>query len=447
MTISTSQDLPASTPAQQRLTFYCAALVTLCLLVATTEGYDAVAMSLAAPLLSKSWEITHKMTGVLLTVSVAGMMAGSFLLAPLGDRFGRRPTILLSLTVAGLGTLAGAFADSYEVMLATRIVAGIGLGSAIPNVLAIAMEVVPNRFRTYTVVLVGCGYPLGAAVGSALVMPLAVEQGHHMIFAVGGIATLAAALACAAFLPESPSYMRHKPRFAGRLATLTSRLGLQSAAPPAQPGAAAAPQGSPVKALFSKDYFSITVLIWTIGFANMAIVFFFLSWLPSLLVAKGLDLSVAIKANAMFNGAGILGGLILAMAVSRWTSTWVFAICFGVAGASVLTFAFQSGGPIFWLMIVLSGACVVGSQFCFTAVANQFYPAMMRATGAGYASGAGRLGAIAAPLLGGWVMQNSGSVELTFAVAAIPAAIGLAAVILLQTATNFSARYRQRSVD
>lgn len=444
MTIAPASVTPGGeTQAGARFNAYGIALVLLCLLVAMTEGYDAVAMSLAAPILSKAWAITPKATGVLLTASVVGMMLGSFLLAPLGDRWGRRPTILISLAVAGLGTLAGAFVHQFNSMLAVRIIAGIGLGSAIPNILAIAMEVAPNRFRTFTVVLVSCGYPLGAALGSTLVVPLALQHGHAAIFAAGGIGTLAAALLCVLLLPESPSYMRYRPRLAAKLARQSARLGWPAAMPETAPEPSIRGQ-SAVRALFSRDYIAITILIWLVGFANMELLYFFISWLPSLLVAKGLGLDAAINANAVFNSAGIVGGLLLANAVNRWTSTYVFGACYAVALASIIFFAAQSGGALFWLTITLCGAFVAGTNSCFNAVVNQFYPAMIRTTGAGYAAGAGRLGAITAPLIGGWVMEMSSSVELTFAVAAIPAVVALVAIILLHTATTFSHRISQR---
>lgn len=430
--------IEASRPS--RFTGYSIALLLLCIVVAMTEGYDGIAMSLAAPMIAQDWGLDPSTVGILLTTSLAGMMLGSLVLAQLGDRWGRRPTIILALAVAGMGTGAGAFASDFNTLLLTRMIAGLGLGMAVPNVLAIVMELVPGWFRTFAVVLVSCGYPLGSSMGGLVASQFTADHGYQAVFLVGGVATLTAALLCLCFLPESPAFLAFRPKRRAKLERLLIRLGGQLTANFAIDKTRMENAKSPIATLFTADYLKITLLLLAVNIGNMSVVFFFLNWLPSLLVGKGLGVEAAIKATSIFNGAGIIGGLALAAALYKYKPAIVLGLCFAVATAAVLALAGDTKGDFFWILLAICGATVVGSQFCLMAVVNQFYPAEMRATGSGFVGGAGRLGAVAAPLVGGFVMAATGSAQLTFAVAAIPSFFALIAVIILQRTTSFGQR-------
>ncbi|WP_179046057.1 MFS transporter [Sphingobium lactosutens] len=432
---SDTTGIEASRPS--KFTTYSFSLFLLCILIAMTEGYDGIAMSLAAPMLATEWALPPSSVGILLTTSIAGMMFGSLVLAQLGDRWGRRPTVILSLSIAGIGTAAGAVAPDFDTMLLTRVVAGVGLGMAIPNVLAIVMELVPSWFRTFSIVLVSCGYPLGSSVGGLVASQFTSDHGHKAVFLVGGVGTLLAASLCLLFLPESPAFLAFREGKRDKLEVLLQRLGGKLMENFSLDPVRTTNSRSPISILFSRDYLKITMLLLAVNIGNMSVVFFFLNWLPSLLVGKGLGVEAAIKATSIFNGAGIVGGLVLAGAIYKYKPTIVLGICFTLATAAILSLADNAGGGAFWTLIGICGAAVVGSQFCLMAIVNQFYPAEMRATGSGFVGGAGRLGAVAAPLVGGYVMNQTGSAPLTFAVAAVPAILGLVAVTVLHTRTSF----------
>jgi AAHS family 4-hydroxybenzoate transporter-like MFS transporter len=412
---------------------YGVALLILCIFVGTAEGYDVQAMALGAPLLAKAWHLPPSGIGMLLAASVVGQVIGSFLLAPLGDRWGRRPAILLGLLGAAVATGAGVVAPEYASLVAGRVCAGLALGLALSNTTALAMEIVPVRWRTIAVVLVCCGYPAGAAAGAAIVGHLLPTLGYVAIFYVGGTATLIAFVLCAVLLPESPARLARREGARPALHRLLARLGVPIAEDVAIVSDHAAPTRSRVAELLTPERRSVTLLLWLLNFANLSLVYYFVMWLPSLFVSRGLAAQSAVAASSLFSASGIVGGLVLASLIARRGAVATLAGCYLVTIVAVLVFSSLTAiGPAFFVTLAVCGAMVIGSQFCLSAVVALFYPDEIRATGSGYAVGAGRLGAVFAPLLGGIIVARMPSVSAAFAVAAIPAVISLIAILALR---------------
>ena len=414
--------------------------LALCVLVGMAEGYDIQVMALAAPLVAKAWGLSKGAVGLLLTASVVGLVVGSFLLSPVGDLWGRRPGVILGMLIAGLATAAGAWMPDLAALVSTRFAAGIGLGLALPNVMALAMEIVPSRLRVTAIVLVNCGYPLGGALGSAWVAAKIPTYGYPITFLAGGIATLAVLLLCVAMLPESPLLLARRPGPTAELARLLRRLG--GAFPPAQIGFAlreAPPPRSRIAALFQEDRARVTLMLWLVNFAGLAMVYFFVNWLPSIIVGSGQDARRAVMAISTFSFAGIVGGVLLSSMLRKASATRLLGVAYGVAFmASIALAATPTIGSAFFGLVALAGAAMVGSQFCLTAVVNQFYPSAIRATASGYAIGAGRLGATFAPLAGAAVVASVAHAQQALAAAAVPAAVALLAVLALERRTSLN---------
>lgn len=304
---------------------------------------------------------------------------------------------------------------------------------SIPNMSALALEFLPRRRQTIAIVSIGCGYPLGAAAGGAIAGELSITYGWPAVFVVGGIATLGSALVCLA-LPESPFMLARKPARWPRLARILARIEPGLAAPGAvrfaiheQPI-----QRSTVRSLFEPQYRATTLLLWIVYFANMAMMYFFISWLPSLFSHHGLSAQSAIRAAATFSAGGVLGGLALAMVLAKQGPVRVLGPTYAAAAVAIIVLGGMSGvGPVFLGLVFLAGAFIVGSQLCLSAIVTQYYPSAIRVTGAGFANGAGRLGAIAAPLAGGALLALSLDMQSTFMIASAPAVLALGAVVVL----------------
>lgn len=346
------------------------ALLVVCLAAACIEGYDIQAYGVAAPSIAGEFGLTPQQQGWLAGITMLGLVVGAFLGGHVADRAGRKWVLGASVVIFGVFSLATGVADSVPFLFAARLASGLGFGSAMPTLIAIAGDVSSARNRAMTVTLVFCGLPAGAALVSLLARSMGESLDWRLIFIIGGIAPLA-------------------------LAPLVFWIVPGGTAAKATPGATG------LRALLGEGRAGKTVLIWSIFIVTLLLVHLMLNWLPSLVVAKGFTVSNGATAAMTFNLASIAGAFAIAALVDRIGFRWPLAVAYGLlAGAIVLL----SASATLNLVIMLSAAAgflVVGPQCALYALVPSVYPAHARAFGAGAAVGMGRLGSILGPIIAG----------------------------------------------
>src|SRR3981081_1054429 len=168
---------------QLRLLLTCAAVLFL-------DGFDTQAIGYVAPALAKEWVRPAGDVGPGFWGGLFGLMIGALLFGPLADRVGRKKIIILSTLAFGIGALATAFVNDVNSLLAIRFLTGLGLGGAMPNAVAMTSEFNPRRRRATMVMIMFCGFSVGAALGGFLAAALIPQFGWRSVFIVGGIAPL-----------------------------------------------------------------------------------------------------------------------------------------------------------------------------------------------------------------------------------------------------------------
>lgn len=136
----------------------------LCALTAMIDGFDTQCVGFVAPLIMKEWSIDSASFGAIFSVGLLGVLVGSVTLSPLADRFGRRGLVILSAIAFGLFSLATAAAESLNQLLVLRFMTGLGLGAAVPNIIALTSEYSPKRFKSLIVVMMFSGFPLACTM-------------------------------------------------------------------------------------------------------------------------------------------------------------------------------------------------------------------------------------------------------------------------------------------
>ena len=138
-------------------------IITLCALVAFMDGFDAQAIGYVAPSLLKAWGMKPAALGPVFSAGLFGLMLGALFIAPLADRFGRRPLILISTTVFGLLSLATVTAHDAQGLTILRFLTGLGLGACMPNAIAATSEFAPRRSRAFMIMVMFSGFTTGVS--------------------------------------------------------------------------------------------------------------------------------------------------------------------------------------------------------------------------------------------------------------------------------------------
>ncbi|EOF2703562.1 3-(3-hydroxy-phenyl)propionate transporter MhpT [Klebsiella pneumoniae] len=330
--------------------------IGLCFMVALMEGLDLQAAGIAAVGMAQAFALDKMQMGWIFSAGILGLLPGALVGGMLADRHGRKRILLGSVLLFGLFSLATALAWSFPTLLLARLLTGVGLGAALPNLIALTSEAAGSRFRGRAVSLMYCGVPIGAALAAALGFS-GLAAAWQIIFWIGGVVPLLLIPLLMRWLPESQAFQR-------------------------------AEASVPLRTLFAPGQAAATLLLWLGYFFTLLVVYMLINWLPMLLVGQGFRASQA--AGVMFSlqiGAAC-GTLLLGALMDKLTPLRMSLLIYSGILASLL-----AG--------FVAGLFATGGQSVLYALAPLFYPAAIRATGVGTAVAVGRLGAMSGPLLAG----------------------------------------------
>jgi MFS transporter, AAHS family, 4-hydroxybenzoate transporter len=405
-------------------------VAALCTLVQICDGYDVNSIGVSVPSLTHAWNLPGPAFAQAFVWSSIGIMVGALSAGPLGDRVGRKPLLLASLTIFGLASLLTAFAGSLLVLSILRFFTGLGIGGGFPGAATLTGDYAPQRLRATMIMASFTGAPFGGFVCGQLAGVLLPTLGWPSIFVIGGVVPLLMVLALALWLPESPRFLARKDNLSARETALLRRLDIT----PGQ-GAAAGldiARGNPIAMLFGKGYALQTVLLWVIFFCSLMNLFLFVYWMPEVLHLTGMTPPEAARATSFRELGAIFAVLYLGLLIDRsgperaLTANYAAGIVFIAAIAlAAMPYVLLVG------VIFLAGMTIIGSQTGANATCGKLYPARMRTSGLGWALGIGRLGGIAAPALGGWLLSLGLPPRQIFLSACLFAAIAATATGLL----------------
>jgi AAHS family 3-hydroxyphenylpropionic acid transporter len=344
--------------------------LALCFAAAMCEGVDVQAAGVAAGGISRAIHPTPGQLGYFFAAANVGLMAGGLVGGRLADRIGRKPVLTVSILVFGLFSLMTAAAWDMTTLTLARLATGVGLGGALPNMIALAADVSGEKSRNATVGLTYIGMPTGGAVASLIALLLPPGE-WRPLFLVGGAAPIAIGLLMA--------------------------LALRA---PSRSADGAAPAAGPISDLFTDGRLARTLALWLGIFAGALTLHLILNWLPLLLQGRGLAKADAAAAQVAFNLVGAAGALIVGAGLdTRWRSA---SVILAIAAVPIALLAVAQAPAQAAAMILAAGALgagVIALQVIVYAVAGECYPPAIRGTGMGGIVGASRVGALSGPTL------------------------------------------------
>ena len=405
--------------------------ILLCGVVLLLDGFDTQAMGFLVPPISEELGIPLSAFGPVLSAALFGLMLGAMGAGPIADRWGRKWAVIGSVFVFGTFALLTPQADTINELVTLRFLTGLGLGGAMPNVVSLASEFAPKRLQPILVTLIFVGMGAGAVLASIVGGALIPIWGWRSVFYVGGILPIALGLLLIKMLPESVRFLTAKGGDPRRISAIIRKIAPDLADTPLSAPAPDRHTGSTVTHLFTEGRTGGTLLLWVPFFMNLLILYFILSWLPSLLRQAGMPVSAGITAVFAFSIGGITGTimqgpLMKSLGVFRTMISEFIASLALVILASVIFANF----PVLMAVTFALGVTVQGAQAGLNVLAAMYYPVVIRSTGVGWALGIGRIGSIIGPIIGGIMLSMLWTQQQIFMAGAIPALCAAAAVIV-----------------
>ncbi|MFT4089145.1 MAG: MFS transporter [Asticcacaulis sp.] len=410
-----------------------ALVLIICFLINLLDGIDIVILTYIAPALTQEWGISSTSMGLVFSAGLAGMAFGGLVLAPLADRFGRRTMILFSMLIMTSGMIASAYVHDIYAMCAARLVVGAGIGTVLASMAALTSEYAPPRYRSFAVGLVQAGWPVGAvATGFITAWALPIFGWRTLILAAASLSVISLPLIFA-LLPESMDYLQ-KVQPKGALARLNKiRVRMNMLALEVLPPKPDSASRFTVAALFSAPVRHSTLLLWPGIICGFMVLYFVISWITRLALDAGLNQADSIYAGAIYNAGAFTGTLIMsALAVRLRLQTLIPVML--VAAAGLLLFFGSVKLPVYLVLLTafVIGVALQGGFNGFHPLTSQVYPTELRSTGLGWAMGMGRIGAVAGPLLAGFIMSLNQPQWVLFAVFCVPALIAAGCAFHIQ---------------
>src|SRR5688572_4683014 len=379
--------------------------VALCLLCAVLEGFDIQAMGVAAPRLLPEFGLSPSQMGWVFSVSNIGLVIGAAFGGWLADRVGRKPVFIAAVATFGVFTLGVALASNFTMLFVLRFLAGLGFGGALPNMMAMATELSAPGKRAQTAAIMFCGMPIGGGFSALLTQVLPPDMDWRALFVIGGVLPVLLVPALWLYMAETLRPGEHK---------------VDKGKGP-----------STWRALFGDGRAKPTLLLWAAFLPTVLILYLILNWLPTLVVAKGFDRSVAPQSALAFNFVSVAGAILFARLVDKFGTRSPLVVAYvGLIATLMALGAATNQGVILFLSGAL-GFFLLGANYALYGVAGSYYPTEMRGTGSGASVAVSRVGSIIGPMLAGVMLGGGASVtNVVQYMAPFAAAAGVAVVIL-----------------
>jgi benzoate transport len=399
------------------------------------DGFDVLSISFASPGIAKDWGVGKDTLGWVLSMELIGMGLGSVLLGGVADRIGRRPTILGCLVAMSVGMFGAAHADGVPTLLMWRLLTGLGIGGMLASISAAAAELSNQRWRSLAVALMVIGYPLGGVIGGTIVQRLLGGGTWHDVFIFGGWVTAVFIPIVWLLLPESVAFLdrRRRPGALAAINRILTRFGHESMAA-LTPDTAEAAQRSVMDIL--KPGLIVTTVLITLGyFLHVTSFYFIIKWVPKLVVDLGFEPRAAAGVLTWVNVGGAAGVVLFGLIATR----------VGLKALTIVTLV-GSSAMVIWFgrgprdLASLSTTVAIAGLFTNAGIGGYYllfvkvFPTHVRATGAGFAIGVGRMGAVLAPVVAGYLLQAGFGLQAVATIMAMGSLLSAAALLALKVA-------------
>jgi AAHS family benzoate transporter-like MFS transporter len=396
------------------------------------DGYDLAVVGAALPSIMKEMNIDASTAGFMASSALFGMMIGAMCFGVLSDRMGRPLTLSIGVGIFSIFTAAAGLTHDPVGFGVCRFIAGLGIGGVLPVVTAHMGEFAPVKIRARLITIIYAGYSVGGVLVALVGKQVIETYGWQSVFFVAGIPALLIPFILKT-LPESMTtlYRNGRQDMLAEIAQsldpvlhLTGEEHFVLRAEERVPNA-------PVKMLFAQGRGFSTLMIWLAFITGLFMVYSLSSWLTKLMAMAGYSLGSALNFVLVFNSGAIVGAIGGGWLADKFNIKHVLVTFYALGAVSLVAMGFTKETWLLFFVVFIVGGTTLGTQLLAYAYAAEFYPAAIRSTGVGFATGVGRLGAVAAPVLIGALVALHLPLERNFLAIAVAGLIGAVAVMLI----------------
>lgn len=409
-----------------------AKVLAWCFIIIIIDGYDIAVAGAALPSIMSGMGVDASTAGFMASSALFGMMFGAIFLGSISEKIGRKLTIAICVFLFSVFTAAAGLANDPVTFSILRFIAGLGIGGVMPNIVAQMTEYSPKKIRSLMTTFMFSGYAIGGVLAAVIGKQFIMQFGWQVVFFAAGVPVLLLPFILKS-MPESLSYLLKKQ----------NQKDLQKVVRDMEPSirmdqtveftqTIKANDSKPAIAqLFQEGRALSTFMFWGAYFTGLFMVYALSTWLTKLMAMSGYSLGSALSFVIALNIGAVIGAVGGGWLADKFHIKWVLVTMYAMGSVFLYMMTLPMATEMLYVVIAVVGACTTGAQIVAYAYCGQFYPSSIRSTGIGMAAGIGRMGAILAPLLIGFIVALNLPIQQNFMVISLAGLIGAVALSLI----------------
>ncbi|MGN6803925.1 MAG: MFS transporter [Ginsengibacter sp.] len=368
---------------------------------------------------------------------ITGTVLGSFLWGWLGDRIGRRSSILMA-GITFIATSSCGSMPSFWMNCVMCLVMGYGVGGMLPILFTLMAESIPARHRGWLMVLIGGDIAGAYIISSALASWLVPHYSWRILWLIG-FPTGFMLIFLNRWIPESPRYLLNHNRFK-EAEKVMKRYGVVAIKEKILTKNIEVKIKDQFKQLFRPPFLGLTSTVALLALGGGFVEFGFELWIPSNLQHLGFT---SADSFAILRNAAIIGfplNFLVAWMYGAWSSKKTIVILTLLTAVSMIGFLFAGDSIVqhkIWLYILLViPIWGISSVISILSVyAAEIYPTRVRSRGGGLVAGFSKFGGVLVIALVVFAVAPP-SIAATAIIGAIPLILAAIAIIFFGVETR-----------
>lgn len=398
------------------------------------DGFDIALYGIGLPLMMEDFKISHVEAGAISSYSIISTIVGTFLFGFLSDIIGRKKVIAICVLLFSVFTFLSGFAPNAFIFIIFRLIASLGLGGVMPALIAAMVEYSPQKNRALTVAMMYCGYSIGSIAASLIGMYFMESLGWRFLYWVAILPFLTLPFFLKKF-PESLSYYVARKQ-GDKIAQILNQVdpkGNYQATDNYESGVVEKETKElPIKEIFTNKRLVSTFAFWIAMACSLLVISGLSTWLPKIMQESGHGVSSSLSFNLVLSLGQITGSIVGGLLVERIGHRRVLISMFLFGALSFVLLSITSNTLLLYGLVLITGACTIGTQNLVNPYVSEFYPRKIRTTGLSIAIGVGRVGSVLAPVMIAFLLATNLPPQQAFMAFAIPSLLGAIAFFTVQ---------------